>query len=555
MTKLGFALKKAKYGFEARMTLHIVTAVVIVSLIMTAIAASMFQKEYEQQLNHELDDAIETTDRLIDEQISKIEVSANTAAQLYDYKVNKKDDIDSILIHSLKGNPVQVAATVILDRESYNNEKLFSALSINGEIGIINITNLKDQLTGDDSWEHSYIKEEKYWSMPYQYQYKDTTILNIVTYSVPIYNNEGKKCGIYCSSITLDWLSELVMQSKITDSIDVTIKTDDGKYLVEPGPIINGAHEKDLIIKSDYNERLGWTFITSSPRSTITHCVWIAVWKIVAFATLLIIILCISVIYNVRHIARPYVRENAVIARDKAAVDKELSLAAAVQRKLLTDASSQGDKYQLNALLHPAKNIGGDLYDYTVFDNKIYFCIGDVAGKGMPASLFMGMTTVLFRHAIKEQTLTSPADIVSTINNSLSLDNKDCMFVTLFVGRLDLMTGEFTYCNAGHNAPLLDGIYLSGSSGLPVGIEHSMPYDTERIMLEHGSTIVLYTDGVTEAMNPNGQLYGDERLKQLVNNLNGDSEAITQSVLESVRQHADGAEQSDDITLLCIRYK
>ncbi|MCQ2288221.1 MAG: SpoIIE family protein phosphatase [Muribaculaceae bacterium] len=556
MNRLTQLLKTAKYGLEARMTLHIVSSVVIVSLIMTAVAASMFHMEYEKRLNHELDDTIDETQRIIDEQLLQIEVSANTAAELFDYEGNEKIDIDSILFHSLKGNPVQVASTVILDKESNNKEKLYAVVSIDGIIDTLNISQPKLKSSEDDSWNNSFINEKKYWSLPYEYNFKGGKKLDLVTYSLPIYNKKGEKCGIYCSSITLGWLTKTVINSKLSDDIDVAIKADNGKYLVEPGPIVKSNRQEDLIVKEHSIDRLGWNFIISTPRSTITHCVWSAVWKIVAFATLLILVLCISVIYNVRHIARPYVRENALIAQGKAAVDKELSIAANLQRELLPEPAKQNDKVEIKAFLKPAKDIGGDLYDYTVRDNSVFFCIGDVSGKGVPASLFMAMTTVLFRHTINEEHLTQPNIIAKRINDTLSLENKQCMFVTFFVGRLDLTTGELQYCNAGHNSPVLNGKFLPQSDGMPLAIMQESEYENETINLEHGSTLLLYTDGVTEATDTRGSFYGDNKLLELLKQKSHASAKDTlQTVAHSVDQFATGATQHDDITLLSIHFK
>ncbi len=556
MNRLTQLLKTAKYGFEARMTLHIVATVIIVSLIMTAIAASMFEKTYEQNLNHELDDAIETTERFIDSEIAKIETAANTAAQLFDYETNDKKVIDNIMIHSLKGNPVQVASTVIIYKGNSSNENLYAAVSVDGKIDTLNTTPENFKIHKDDSWESSFVNGKKYWSLPYHVNYKNKEKVNLLTYSLPIYNKHGKRCGIYCASITLDWLTKTVIKSKITENIDVAIVADNGKYLVKPGKIIEGIPQEDLIVRKSRNERLGWNFIISSPHSSITHCVWKAVWKIVGFATLLILALCISVIYSVRHIARPYVNENTIIARDKAAVDKEVSIASRLQRELLPEPAEHNSKVEIKAFLKPAKNIGGDLYDYTVRDGSVYFCIGDVSGKGVPASLFMAMTTVLFRHCINEEHLTRPDIIAKRINDTLSLENKQCMFVTFFVGCLDLTSGELQYCNAGHNSPVLNGKFMPRGDSMPLAIMQESEYEAETIILEHGTTLLLYTDGVTEATDINGNFYGDDKLLKHLQQLdNTSAEDTVLSVAQSVDQFADGATQHDDITLLSIRYK
>ncbi len=547
----------SKYGLEARMTLHIVITVVIVSIIMTAIAASMYEQKYQEELDNELESAIAITEKIIDIEISKIETAANTAAQLYDYEGYDKDNVDSILTRSIKGNPVQFATTIILDNNYPSDNKLFAVVSCNDKIDILNIS--RDSLThlkDDDNWMHSYINGEKYWSLPYQYTTNDSTELNLISYSIPITNKNGKIYGIYCSSITIDWLEKTIIESKLQDNIDVTVVADDGTYIIRPGEIIANTPPEDLVVKKHRNDRLGWNFIFLSPHSTIMHCVWKAVLKIVGFVSLLILILCISIIYNVRHVARPFVNEQKQIAQDKASMDKEVSLAANIQRKLLTDSAITHPLFTLNASLKPAKNIGGDLYDYTFRNNKLYFCIGDVSGKGISASLFMAMTTVLFRHTINEEHITSPSEIVSKINKSLTLENPECMFVTCFTGILNLTDGTLQYCNAGHNAPVLNAEFLHGTYGMPMGIDPDSVYETVTTQLTPGDKLLLYTDGVTEAMNNNNEYYSDDRLLKLSAKIRVAASCDTiNTINDDIAAFTAGAEQFDDITMLCINYK
>ncbi|WP_407404504.1 SpoIIE family protein phosphatase [Sodaliphilus sp.] len=547
----------SKYGLEARMTIHIVITVVIVSIILTAIAASMYEQKYQEELDNELESAIAITEKIIDIEISKIETAANTAAQLYDYEGYDKDDVDSILTRSIKGNPVQFATTIILDNSYPSDNKLFAVVSCNDKINILNIS--RDSLThlkDDDNWMHSYINGEKYWSLPYQYTTNDSTELNLISYSIPITNKNGKIYGIYCSSITIDWLEKTIIESKLQDNIDVTVVADDGTYIIRPGEIIANTPPEDLVVKKHRNDRLGWNFIFLSPHSTIMHCVWKAVLKIVGFVSLLILILCISIIYNVRHVARPFVNEQKKIAQDKASMDKEVSLAANIQRQLLTDSAITHPLFNLSASLTPAKNIGGDLYDYTFRGNKLYFCIGDVSGKGLSASLFMAMTTVLYRHTINEEHTTSPSEIVAKINKTLSLENSECMFVTFFTGILNLDDATLQYCNAGHNAPVLNTKFLNGNNGMPMGIDPDSEYDTVTIRLNPGDKLLLYTDGVTEAMSKNKEYYSDDRLITLSAKIKELAPCDTiKTINDDIEAFASGAEQFDDITMLCINYK
>ncbi|MEG3047207.1 MAG: PP2C family protein-serine/threonine phosphatase, partial [Mucinivorans sp.] len=204
--------------------------------------------------------------------------------------------------------------------------------------------------------------------------------------------------------------------------------------------------------------------------------------------------------------------------------------------------------------------VGGDLYDFFILDEKLYFTIGDVSGKGVPASLFMAVTRTLFRN-ISRSTLTSE-EIVGQMNESMTQQNDSNMFVTLFVGILDLQNGKLDYCNAGHNPPVLvasDGtttLLKPKKSQLAVGVFNETVYTSESITLESGTKLFCYTDGIVEAENVGKRLYRQDRLMQTLSlHHQCDVKRLTEQVLESVAGHVLDAEQSDDLTVLVIKYK
>ncbi|HOD99946.1 MAG TPA: SpoIIE family protein phosphatase [Kiritimatiellia bacterium] len=213
----------------------------------------------------------------------------------------------------------------------------------------------------------------------------------------------------------------------------------------------------------------------------------------------------------------------------------------------------------LHAVLEPAREVGGDFYDFFLLDsNRIVLAIGDVSGKGVPAALFMAVTRSFLRSAFRAET--DPAAALTRINHDLIEGNDSCMFVTLFCAVLDLGTGELRYANAGHNPPVIrqpDGRieWIEQPHGPIAGVTADARYTTGTHSLPADAALVLYTDGVTEAMNPGGNLYGETRLADHLAQqpLAADCRTTTDSLLRSIHQFADGAEQSDDITLLLIR--
>ena len=224
----------------------------------------------------------------------------------------------------------------------------------------------------------------------------------------------------------------------------------------------------------------------------------------------------------------------------------------------------------LYGLLTPARAVGGDLYDFYIRDEKLFFCIGDVSGKGVPASLVMAVTRSLFRN-ISAHTA-RPDQIVMTLNNSLTEGNDANMFVTLFLGVLDLPTGRLRYCNAGHDAPILmkdeekmkDDVEWSTASekcsmlavnaNLPLGAMPGWTFLEQEIMIDAGTTIFLYTDGLTEAEDASHGLFGIERVLQVTEKSQNTPQKLITSMVDSVHQFVNGTEQSDDLTMLAIQY-
>ena len=212
----------------------------------------------------------------------------------------------------------------------------------------------------------------------------------------------------------------------------------------------------------------------------------------------------------------------------------------------------------LYALLNPARKVGGDLYDYTVNDNKLYFAIGDVSGKGVAASLMMAITRVMLRFVVSEG---DPLDeTLRRINDTFSEANEMGMFVTLFVARVDLTTGHMDYCNAGHNPVLVippDGepYFLRCKANIAVGLMKEFKYEAEQIDLPQGTRIVAYTDGVTEAERADLDQYGEERLLDWAGTIKGEEleeKEVVENLSDSVKAFVEGNPQNDDITIVSL---
>ena len=246
----------------------------------------------------------------------------------------------------------------------------------------------------------------------------------------------------------------------------------------------------------------------------------------------------------------------------KERMESELRIASDIQMGMLPEnfpTRADHDDVQLFASLTPAKEVGGDLFDFYFRDEKLFFCIGDVSGKGVPASLFMAVTRSAFRTVSAHESM--PNRIVDTINRTIADMNKMNMFVTLFVGVLDLPTGRLRYCNAGHDAPLLVGAgvgELPCDSNIPVGFMPSWEYSLQETQIFTGTTIFLFTDGLTEAMDVNNAQFQMERINDIATlalaNQQQEPRQIIAQMTEAVHQFVGDAEQSDDLTMMAIQY-
>ena len=247
---------------------------------------------------------------------------------------------------------------------------------------------------------------------------------------------------------------------------------------------------------------------------------------------------------------------------EKERIGSELRIANRIQMgmlpKIFPPYPDRND-VEIFASLIPAKEVGGDLYDFYIRDEKLFFCIGDVSGKGVPASLVMAVSRSLFRTVSGHET--DPSRIVQHMNEAMTDMNETNMFVTLFVGVLDLKDGQLHYCNAGHCEPLLIGSEvekLSTDTNIPAGVLGDWNYNAQTIDIKPQTAIFLYTDGLTEAKNAENDMFGNKRLLSVAEELTEDGISMPEQIIhhmsEAVESFVNGYEQSDDLTMLAIKY-
>ena len=244
-------------------------------------------------------------------------------------------------------------------------------------------------------------------------------------------------------------------------------------------------------------------------------------------------------------------------------IGSELRIAMNIQKEMLPHSFSLArNDIDVFGSLTPARQVGGDLFDFFVRDEKLFFCIGDVSGKGVPSAIVMAVVHTMFRMASTKEN--NPARIMQTINETACEGNESNMFVTLFIGVLDLPTGRLRYCNAGHDKPIIISeditTALQAKANLPIGLFEDYKYVMEETMLDDHAMLFLYTDGLTEAKNLERKQFGLDRVMAVIegkekDNLSLKPEELVEQMKQEVEQFCLGAEQSDDLTMLAIRYE
>ena len=253
-----------------------------------------------------------------------------------------------------------------------------------------------------------------------------------------------------------------------------------------------------------------------------------------------------------------YIDELKETTAQKASIESELNVASNIQMSMLPSVFPDREGLDMYASMTPAKEVGGDLYGYLLKDEKLYFCVGDVSGKGVPASLFMAQVTRLFRTLANQ--MIQPADICTQMNEALSgEENQTCMFVTLFIGLVDLKTGHLSFCNAGHNPPVIGGgehhgEFLQMLPNFPIGVMPGLEFEGEEIDSIKGRPLFIYTDGLNEAENREHGQFGDDHLIDILRNTHFDTaRQVVETLAAKVEEHRDGADPNDDLTMMCLR--
>ena len=392
-------------------------------------------------------------------------------------------------------------------------------------------------------------KDSCWWCEPYLDDSGSRTY--VVSCSFPVHKN-GEVVAVVCVDLSLDYLQQVSEYLQMYPGSYYSIRSSTGNDIVaHPDTVAGRKYE----IYDEEIDATGWHISIIIPDDVIY-----ADLKKVGLIVSLLMLLGLAVLVFIMYLTGKNLVALVNLSNRQERMESELNIARQIQMAMLPTRFPPFPDYpNLHAYgeVIPAKEVGGDLFDFYIRDHKMLFCIGDVSGKGVPASLVMAMTRSSFRSFTSY--LDNPATIVTQMNNSLSGEgNEQNMFITLFLGVLDLETGLLRYCNAGHNSPFI--IYdlgfkvLDCKANLPLGILAGFAFEEQETQLAAGDTLFLYTDGLNEAENVEHAQFGEDRIgERLAVSGERSPEEIIDDMREAVKAFAGEAEQSDDLTMMAIR--
>ena len=419
-----------------------------------------------------------------------------------------------------------------------------------------NIGSADHDYTQMEWYQNGFVHDSCWWCEPYLDDSGSETY--VVSCSHPIYDPQGRVVAVVCVDLSLAYLKNLSENLKVYPGSYSAIRSSKGKDIVAAPDTTAGRKYNTY---NEVSDATGWHIEIIIPEDVLFGDLN-RTGKIVGILMLLGLGILIFIVWHSSRTSSRLMVSNALNQR----IESELEIAQTIQMAMLPKVFPPfADRLDINAygMVKPAKEVGGDLYDFYVRHDKLFFCVGDVSGKGVPAALVMATTRSLFRSVTAHEE--RPAHIVAEMNETLTEANDQNMFITLFVGVLDLKNDMMYYCNAGHNAPVriqntdrsTDRTQtLEVDANLPLGIMAGFEYTEQQIPMHYNDLLFLYTDGLTEAENSAHDQFGETRMIDALQQLNDlPPRFIVDGMRQEVERFVGNADQSDDLTMLVIRYE
>ena len=552
----------------SRVGIVIIAAILVevISIIQYQQLRKLMQEEMEGRsslLVRSISDAIENTLSLTESTMRE---------NLWDVKrcMAHPDSLFDSMRRLIDDNPHVVGGCLACIPDYYPSKgRLFEPYASKDKDG--NITT--EQLGGPD---HDYTLNKEYqwvldnhasnWTDPYLY---GPDSLSYATYSYPVTNDRDEIIAVCGLDIDLSWLGDMLNAHQPYPSSFAVLLTQDGEFVAGPSTsshitqsqidqavaIFNGqlpasANRSITLQKTSLEQAPYWRVLEVFKTEEV-----FAGMRRLRLQHMFLVFLALAILaFVINRFAR---NDNKlrVASEERARIAGELTVAHRIQQEMLPKSFPPF----AFGTLEPAREVGGDLFDFVIRDGKFFFCVGDVSGKGVPSSMFMAMAHSMF-HLITHRE-ERPGRILKAMNSTLCQGNDSNMFITMFLGVLDLYSGEFFYSSAGHDKPFIlteKAFMLLAKSNLPLGVFPNTSFEEQHMTLDPGTIILLYTDGLTEAKNLERKTFGRERMAQVFRSFYTSADNLLQNLVNSlsIAAHlfAGEAPQSDDLTLLAVRF-
>ncbi len=663
-----FRISYKSHSVHTRLTFLVMLTAIVVFSVVTIIITRQTSQTVLEGSEQNVMNRLEIANQHINNILVAVEVAVQNMSSDVANNLETPDRMYEVVENMLEKNPSIIGSAVAFEPYYYPKKgRQFSPYAY-----MKNDTTIATKQLGTDKYDYHHMDwykipkqlKKAYWSEPY-YDFGGGEQM-MTTYSVPLYDDDGKMYAIITADVSLNWLTELVKKGDIELNSGFLPKEKDpdqviindkfyathiysfiigrgGTYITHPSTerILNETYftfcdkTKNIEdLQTGYNmvdgksgmstfernginfticyapiKRTGWSMATVMPSNVVlAQARKTVIWIVLAMLSGLIVLYFVCSI-AMKHITRPLVRfaksaeeisqgnldatlpeistndemrhlhdsfltmqtslknqmeELRKTTASKTAIESELKVASHIQMSMLPKIFPpfpERDDVDVYGQLTPAKAVGGDLFDFFIRDEKLFFCIGDVSGKGVPAALVMAVASPLFRTISTHESY--PNRIVQRLNEAAMYEgNASNMFETFFVGILDLPSGRLRYCNAGHDAPVLigNGKYemLPCDSNLPLGIIDDLKFTAQEITLAPHTNIFLYTDGLTEADNGHHELFETKRVLEqakIAADSNCTPRELVEQMTNAVNTFVNGADQSDDLTMLAVQYK
>ena len=554
------------------------TVIVIAALLLELTTGIMYytsQSILRQTMVQMVEREMNSIYLCIRNQLAKVEVTVDNMAWVVGADLSDPDTMFVNTRRLVENNPSILGSSITFIPDFYPQKghwfEPYSARRADGTVETMQLGSADHDYTGSEFFTQPIAKEGGHWCEPYMDP--DGARAMVTTYGVPVRGPGGRIVAVVDADISLDWLDVVMEESKLYKSTMRFLVTGSRHLLAgEDGPMFQTALR---LLESDGD---GQGYVTQKDRDGKRHIFFLPVggmtdWTLinviddsdifgplrhVRLLLLLLVGLGLAILGFIVYRTVQNMEKLRKVNAEKERIDGELRVAGQIQQSMLPSVSLQHESVDIFGSLMPAREVGGDLFDYFIRDEKLFFCIGDVSGKGTPSAMLMVSAHSLFRaFSVHEN---NPARIMQAINEASCQGNDTNMFVTLFIGVLDLPTGRLRYCDAGHDAPFVLGAGVTAlpvDPHLPAGVFDDVQYSAQEAQLCPGNTVFLYTDGLTEAKDAERQQFGLGRVQEVLARLAGRdcrSQEILETVSEEVHRFVKDASQSDDLTMLAIRY-